>query len=75
MITDLTPEQAEAAEAERHMPPGPRGVVEELRRRGHTVAVRMNRYGSLRYKVDGRAESNAMAMTSRFDRGEWPPSG
>lgn len=52
--------------AERRMPPHPRGVVEILRERGHMVKVRENRYGSLRYTVDGSREMNALQMTNKY---------
>jgi hypothetical protein len=49
--------------AEERMPPHPRGVVESLRAKGHTVTVRENRNGSLRYSVDG-----AHTMSNRYLR-------
>jgi hypothetical protein len=58
--------------AEERMPPHPRGVVESLRGDGHTVTVRENRNGSLRYSVDGARETDAHTMTNRYlrSRGE-----
>lgn len=56
------------ADPERYMPPHPRGIVESLRQRGHTVTVRVNREGSHRYAVDGARETDAHTMTNRFFR-------
>ncbi|WP_048710804.1 hypothetical protein [Microvirga massiliensis] len=53
-------------DAEHHMPPGPRLTVQILRERGHAVAVRRTRTGSLRYAVDGRRETDAYTMAQRF---------
>jgi hypothetical protein len=55
--------------AEAHMPPGPRGVVELLRRYGRRVVVRQQRTGSLRYSVDGSREMTALAMANHYLEG------
>lgn len=55
-----------SAAAEHRMPPYPRGCVQILRAKGHTVTVRENRNGSLRYSVDGRPETDALTMSNRF---------
>ncbi len=61
----MTPAQANNA-AELRMPPYPRHTVEILRSRGHIIAVRENRNGSLRYSVDGGREMNAHQLSTRF---------
>lgn len=53
-------------EAERRVPPAPRASIEILRSRGHVVAVRENRNGSMRYSVDEIREMNALQMTNKF---------
>lgn len=54
------------SEAERRMPPAPRTTVEVLRSRGHTVRVRENRNGGIRYRVDDGREMNALQMRNKF---------
>jgi alanine dehydrogenase len=52
--------------AERRMPPHPRGVVELLRRAGHTVVVREKaRNAGLAYKLDDERERTAFQLTHR----------
>jgi hypothetical protein len=50
------------------VPPYPRGIVELLRAKGHTVALRQNRHGSIRYRVDGGRELQAIEMDRLFAR-------
>ena len=49
-------------------PVHPRGIVQMFRARGHQVTMRVNRNGSHRYSVDGKPETNAYAMTRRYER-------
>jgi hypothetical protein len=51
---------------ERHMPPMAQGTVKMLRDRGHTVAVRCNRNGSLRYTLDAERERTAFELSNRL---------
>lgn len=51
---------------ESRMPPMAQGTVKMLRERGHTVAVRATRDGSLRYKLDGECERNALRLSNRL---------
>lgn len=51
---------------ETRIPPYPRGTVQILRAKGHTVTVRMNRNGSFRYCVDGSREMNALQVSTRY---------
>lgn len=50
------------------IPPYPRGIVELLRQRGHMVAVRQQRTGSLRYAIDGGRELQAIEMDRFYAR-------
>jgi hypothetical protein len=56
----------QALNAERRMPPHPRGVVEMLRARGHAVTVRESRSGSLRYTLNQERERTALALSNRL---------
>jgi hypothetical protein len=62
----MAPEPQDVSAAERRMPPAPRAAVEIIRARGHVVAVREDRNGSLRYRVDGGREMTAHQMSTRF---------
>jgi hypothetical protein len=53
-------------EAERRMPPHAAGTVKMLRERGHTVVVRRNRFGSLRYTLNGERERTALELSNRL---------
>jgi len=44
------------------IPPYPAGVMELLRRRGHTVTARQQKTGSVRYRIDGGRELQAIEM-------------
>lgn len=55
-------------EAEFQIPSYPRGAVELLRLKGHTVTTRRNKHGSWRYSVDGKPETDALTMFKRFAR-------
>jgi hypothetical protein len=48
------------------MPPMARGTVQMLRERGHTIKVRCNRFGSLRYTLDGERERTALELSNRL---------
>lgn len=51
---------------EHRMPPHPRGVVELLRRAGHTVVVREKaRNAGLAYRLNGERERTAQQLTNR----------
>lgn len=50
------------------IPPSPRGYIELLQARGHSVKVRSNRYGSLRYRIDGGRELQAIEMSRFYER-------
>jgi hypothetical protein len=53
--------------AERTVPPYMKGVVQDLRERGHTVAVRRSdRNGSWYYRIDGDKERRANQVCHRF---------
>lgn len=52
--------------AELRLPPSMQGAVKILREKGHTVHVRQNRTGSLRYSVDGSRERNALQTINKF---------
>lgn len=54
--------------AGRVVPPYPAGIVELLRARGHTVALRVDRNGSFRYRVDRRPEWKAIQMSRFYER-------
>lgn len=55
--------------AERRMPPAARSTVELLRARGHTVLVREQCTGSLRYSVLGvRRELTALELFRFYER-------
>lgn len=54
--------------AEARLPPSPRATVELLRRKGHKVAVRENRTGSLRYAIDGGRELTALEAANRLEQ-------
>lgn len=49
------------------VPPHPAGTVKLLRERGHVVTIRQQRTGSLRYRIDGGRELQAIEM-DRFYR-------
>jgi hypothetical protein len=55
-----------AREAERRMPPMAQGTVQMLRDRDHTVTVRRNRFGSLRYTLDAERERTAFELSNRL---------
>jgi hypothetical protein len=50
------------------IPPHPRWTVELLRRRGHTVAFRQKRTGSIAYRIDGGRELKAIEMSGFYAR-------
>ncbi len=54
------------SEAERRMPPAARSTVELFRSRGHSVSVRQNRNGSLRYRLDGGKEKTASQLSAIY---------
>jgi hypothetical protein len=56
----------EVYSVEKRLPPYMQGIVKTLRDQGHTVSIRMNKYGSLRYTVDGQRERNALQTAKRF---------
>ena len=55
-------------ETESRLPPAPAGAVEILRANGHAVSFRKNQYGSFRYSVDGKPETDALTMFKRFSK-------
>ena len=55
-------------EAEHRMPPHAAGTVKMLRERGHTVTVRCDRNGSLRYTLDSERERTALQLSNRLRR-------
>jgi hypothetical protein len=55
-----------APEVWRKIPPATRASIAILRDRGHTIAARINRNGSARYRVDGRREMDAATMGRIF---------
>jgi hypothetical protein len=58
---------------EHHIPPSCQSVINEIRKRGYIVTVRLNRNGSPRYQVAGdEREIEGHTLCSRFDRGAWP---
>lgn len=50
------------------VPPYPRTIITLLRQRDHVVAVRRNRNGSLRYRIDGGREVDAATMDRFYTR-------
>lgn len=50
------------------IPPYPAALVQLLRDRGHTIAIRQQRTGSLRYRIDGGRELQAIEMDRFFIR-------
>lgn len=50
------------------IPPYPAAIVDLLRQRGHMVAIRQNRHGSLRYRIDGGRELQAIEMDRFYAR-------
>jgi alanine dehydrogenase len=55
--------------AERRVPPHPRGVVELLRRAGHTVVVREKAHSTgLAYKLNDERWRNALQLSNRARR-------
>lgn len=50
------------------IPPHPAGTIELLRTKGHEVTVRQDRYGSLRYRIDGGRELYAIEMSRFYSR-------
>ena len=52
--------------AELRLPPMMQGALIILREKGHFVEVRQNRNGSLRYRVDGSRERNALQTVNQF---------
>jgi hypothetical protein len=50
------------------IPPHPAGVMELLRRRGHVVTARRNKHGSVRYRIDGGRELQAIEMDRYYLR-------
>lgn len=50
------------------IPPYPKAIVEMLRNRGHEVAVRQQKSGSLRYRVDANREWTALQMSRFYER-------
>lgn len=53
-------------EAERRMPPATRSTVTLLRDYGHSVVVRVNRNGALRYRLDNSKEFDALSLSRRY---------
>jgi hypothetical protein len=51
---------------EARMPPHASGTVKMLRERGHTVTVRCDRNGSLRYTLDSERERTALQLSNRL---------
>lgn len=50
------------------VPPYPAGIVALLRERGHEVAIRQQKTGSLRYRIDGGRELQAIEMDRFYAR-------
>lgn len=50
------------------IPPYPASIVRLLRQRGHTVTWRKNKHGSLRYRIDGGKEMQAIQMDRFYTR-------
>lgn len=50
------------------IPPHPAGVMQLLRERGHTVTARQQKTGSLRYRIDGGRELQAIEMDRFYTR-------
>jgi len=50
------------------IPPHPRALVEMLQARGHAVTVRQNKHGSIRYRIDGGRELQAIEMDRFYMR-------
>lgn len=50
------------------IPPVPAGFVRLLQLRGHTVVIRQQRTGSLRYRIDGGRELTALQMDRFFSK-------
>jgi hypothetical protein len=59
---------AVARPVELRVPPYPAGIVLMLRNRGHKVTIRENRHGSLRYRIDGGRELQAIEMDRWYSR-------
>lgn len=53
-------------DAERRTPPATRITVALFRDRGHSVSIRLNRHGSLRYRLDGGRETDALSLSRRY---------
>jgi hypothetical protein len=51
---------------ESRMPPHPAGTVKMLRERGHTVTVRCDRNGGLKYTLDNERERTALELSNRL---------
>lgn len=50
------------------IPPHPAGVVTLLQERGHTIAIRRNKHGSFRYRIDAGRELTAIEMDRFYMR-------
>lgn len=50
------------------IPPQAAGTVSLLRERGHTVAIRCNKHGSFRYRIDDGRELQFIEMSRFFER-------
>ncbi len=50
------------------IPPYPAGIVRLLRERGHTVTIRQQKTGSLRYRIDTGRELQAIEMDRFYAR-------
>lgn len=50
------------------IPPYPAAVIELLGRHGHTVTIRQQKSGSLRYRIDGGRELQAIEMDRFYVR-------
>jgi hypothetical protein len=50
------------------IPPGPAGIIQLLTERGHNVTIRQQSGGSLRYRIDGGRELQAIEMDRFFSR-------
>lgn len=50
------------------IPPYPAAIVTLLRERGHSVAIRRNKHGSYRYRIDGGRELLAIEMDRFYCR-------
>lgn len=53
---------------EDRMPPMAQGTVQLARECGHTVTVRENQHGSLRYTLDGERERTALELSNRIQK-------